>query len=84
VVDADDVSAAGLQQLAALEQLTSLGFHTYCCSNDVLEEHLSDRLPASHRRYGPSYDGIINKVCVSKYASEHVSKHKCVPHTVCG
>jgi len=60
VDNAHEVFAAGLQQLAALEQLTSLGLDYLEWSSDVLREHMSDRLP------GPcTYEyGIINKVCV--------------------
>jgi len=58
VVNGWEVSAAGLRQLAALEQLTSLGLASLGWSGDFLREHMSDRLP------GPcTYAfGIINKV----------------------
>jgi len=56
-----EVSVAGLRQLAALEQLTSLGFahgSGPCNVSPGLKEQLSDRLP------GCQY-AIINKVCIT-------------------
>jgi len=54
-----EVSRVGLRQLAALEQLTSMGFvrdiSPRLVSPDWLQEHMSDRLP------GCKY-AIINKV----------------------
>jgi len=61
VHDGNEVSAAGLRQLAALEQLTSLGFNNLAWSSDVLRDHhMSDSWP------GPDTHkyAIINQVCV--------------------
>jgi len=59
VDDAREVFAGGLRQLATLEQLTILGFHSLGWSSDVLREHMPDRLPGLLM----CEFGIINKVC---------------------
>jgi len=69
-------SAAGLQPLVALDQLTSLGLCDISCrerhvtnrfSTDVLREHMSDQLPGSSWSHPYEYKykyAIMNKVCV--------------------
>jgi len=61
VYDASEVFAAGLRQLAALEHLTSLGLNDLGWSNQVLREHMSDRLPEEILTYKYA---IVNKGCV--------------------
>jgi len=87
VYSSASLSAVGLRQLAALEQLTSLGF-TSCYFDRVdiiLKEQMQDDLP------GCSY-AIINKVCSNtKFwrGKGHVIAGHCRSHvlnksTVCG
>jgi len=76
---AAEVSSVGLRQLAALEQLTSLGFVARCYPskvNPVLEEQMSDRLPGcSH--------AIISKVRVSLWGEGSPSSSPWFAEGVC-
>jgi len=78
VDDASEVFAAGLQQLAALEQLTSLGLNCLGCSSAVLRERMSDRLPGP-RRYEYL---IINKVCGCVWGKGGTASHYCTQFAV--
>jgi len=78
VYNAREVFAAGLRQLAALEQLTSLGLQFLGWSSDVLREHMADVLP------GPfmyEYHGlaIVNQVgmCVVAGGHSHCHQDRC-------
>jgi len=84
-----DLSAVGLRQLVALNQLTSLGFGYFCHSPDAMLNTLVSHLMKDDLRdcqddlSACSY-ALINKVCVTDGGRMHKSSGVCVMYGYSG